>query len=44
VIAVDWSGKRKQAEEFVWFAEVRDVMVSSSICAMVFPASSWLPA
>jgi hypothetical protein len=24
VLAVDWSGKRKRAEEFLWLAEARD--------------------
>jgi len=24
IVAVDWSGKFKRAEEFLWLAEVRD--------------------
>jgi hypothetical protein len=24
IVAVDWSGKLKRAEEFLWLAEVRD--------------------
>lgn len=34
VVAVDWSGKLKRAEEFIWLAEVRDGRLADLRCGL----------
>jgi hypothetical protein len=34
IVAVDWSGKLKRAEEFIWLAEVRDGLLTDLRCGL----------